>query len=171
VISGPNWGRLAMLKEVSKRFESVRYCLDTGRVYMNGESSFRQVVDDLGPRIAHVHLNDNYGPVQDFVPTRTRMSSGRSPKDSDSFGFPGASSAYQGLCRFWCGGGMPLEDWEYLLESLNQCDNDIVGSIEMSPCMPSVMIRQASEFLFDILKWPNRPERQPGQADIGYHVM
>ena len=66
---------------------------------------------------------------------------------------------------------MPLEDWEYLLESLNQCDNDIVGSIEMSPCMPSVMIRQASEFLFDILKWPNRPERQPGQADIGYHVM
>ena len=54
---------------------------------------------------------------------------------------------------------MPLEDWNYLLESLKKHDNDIVGSIEMSPCLPAVMIRQASEFLFDTLKWPNRPEK------------
>jgi len=54
---------------------------------------------------------------------------------------------------------MPFEDWDYLLESLNKYDNDIVGSIEMAPCMPAVMIRQASEFLFDTLKWPNRPEK------------
>ena len=66
---------------------------------------------------------------------------------------------------------MPLEEWNYLLESLNQYDNDIVGSIEMSPCIPAVMIRQASEFLFDMLKWPNRPEKQPDHADIGYHPM
>ena len=48
---------------------------------------------------------------------------------------------------------------------------DIVGSIEMSPCIPAVMIRQASEFLFDTLNWPNRPEKQPGFVDNGYKPM
>ncbi len=66
---------------------------------------------------------------------------------------------------------MPRENWDYLIESLGQYDNDIVGSIEMSPCMPSVMIRQASEFLFDILKWPNRPEVQSDYSDVGHHSI
>jgi sugar phosphate isomerase/epimerase len=144
-------GRLATLREVSKRFESVRYCLDTSGGRSDSECSFREYVDELGPRIAHLHLSDTYGPPRNIVPPRTRMSAG-------SFGFPGDGSAYQGLCRFWCGGGRPREDWDYLLESLNQYDNDIIGSIEVSPCMPAVMIRQASEFLFDKLQWPNRPE-------------
>ena len=157
-------GRLALLKELGKRFESVRYCLDIGHAYLGGESSFKQYVDDLGPRVKHLHLNDNFGPSPNCAPISTRMS-------GNNFGFPGDSSAYQGLCRFWCGGGMPLEEWHYLLESLNQYDNDIVGSIEMSPCIPAVMIRQASEFLFDTLKWPNRPEKQPNHADIGYHPL
>lgn len=156
--------QLAVLKEVGKRFESVRYCLDTGHAHLDGESSFKRYVDELGPRVNHLHLNDNYGPVHNRVPICTRRS-------GDSFGFPGGSSAYQGLCRFWCGGGMPFEDWDYLLESLNKYDNDIVGSIEMAPCMPAVMIRQASEFLFDTLKWPNRPEVQSDHADVGYHPM
>jgi hypothetical protein len=30
------------------------------------------------------------------------------------------------------------------------------------------MIRQASEFLFDALQWPNRPTKQPGYADVSY---
>lgn len=64
---------------------------------------------------------------------------------------------------------MPLEDWDYLLESLNQYDNDIVGSIEMAPCMPAVMIRQASEFLFDTLKWPNRPVK--ARPDARYSML
>ena len=157
-------GRLTTLREAGERFESIRYCFDTGHAYLDSECSFRQYVDDLGPRVAHLHLSDNYGQVHNHVPPRTRMT-------GDSFGFPGDGSAYQGLCRFWCGGGMPLEDWDYLLETLNKYDNDVVGSLEMSPCMPAVMIRQAGEFLFDTLKWPNRPERQPGHADVGYDPM
>jgi sugar phosphate isomerase/epimerase len=146
-------GRLAMLKEVGKRFESVRYCLDIGQASCDGECSFKQYVDDLSSRVTHLHLSDNFGPAHHLMPNRTRMS-------GDSFGFPDGRSAYQGLCRFWCGGGVPIEDWDYLLESLHQYDNDIVGSIEMSPCIPAVMIRQASEFLFDTLNWPNRPEKR-----------
>lgn len=144
--------RLATLKEVGKRFESVRYCLDVSHAFRDGEYSFREYLDDLSPRVVHLHLSDNFGPADHRTPARTRMS-------SNSFGFPDDRSAYQGLCRFWCGGGMSIEDWDYLLESLSRYDNDIVGSIEMSPCPPVVMIRQASEFLFDTLKWPSRPEK------------
>jgi len=155
---------LTTLRDAGKRFASLGYCFDTGHAYLDGECSFRQYVDTLGPRLVHLHLSDNYGQVHPHVQPGTRMT-------GESFGFPGGSSAYQGLCRFWCGGGMPIEEWDYLLETLSQYDNEIVGSLEMSPCMPAVMIRQASEFLFDILKWPNRPERQPGRADVGYSPM
>jgi hypothetical protein len=68
-------------------------------------------------------------------------------------------------------GGMPREEWDYLLEVLNKYENDVIGSLEMCPCMPSVMIRQASEFLFEALKWPNRPQKQPGYADVNYNPM
>ncbi len=64
-------------------------------------------------------------------------------------------------------GGMPREDWDYLLEVLGEYDNDVVGALEMCPCMPAVMIRQASEFLFDALSWPNRPLKRPGY-DVSY---
>jgi sugar phosphate isomerase/epimerase len=55
-------------------------------------------------------------------------------------------------------GGIPREDWDYLLKALCKYDNDVVGSFEMCPCMPAVMVRKASEFLFDVLGWPNPPQ-------------
>lgn len=66
-------------------------------------------------------------------------------------------------------GGISRDNWDYLLNVLYKCDNEVVGSFEMCPCMPSVMIRQASEFLFDVLKWPNRPEKQPGSTEVTYN--
>jgi len=68
-------------------------------------------------------------------------------------------------------GGLARENWDYLLEVLSKYDNDVVGSFEMRPCMPAVMIRQASEFLFDALKWPNRPQKKPGYADVSYNPI
>ena len=68
-------------------------------------------------------------------------------------------------------GGMPRQDWDYLLDVLGKYDNDVVGSLEMCPCMPAVMIRQASEFLFDAMKWPDRPVKQPGYADVNYNPI
>ena len=130
-------GRLPMLKKAGERFESVWYCLDSGYANLDSEYSFRQYVDDLAPRVAHLHLTDNYGQVDDHEPPGLR-------------------------------GGMPTEDWDYLLSVLSRYGNDVVGSFEMCPCMPGVMIRQASEFLFDALKWPNRPQKQPGCADVIY---
>ena len=124
-------GRLSLLKKASERFESLWYCLDTGYANLDGEYSFKEYVNDLAPRVANLHLTDNYGQIDDHVP-------------------PGLQ------------GGMPRENWDYLLDILNKYGNEVVGSLEMCPCMPAVMIRQATEFLFDILKWPNRPKKQHG---------
>ena len=66
-------------------------------------------------------------------------------------------------------GGISPENWDYLLSNLCEYDNDIISSFEMSPSMPSVMIRQASEFLFDGLKWPGRPKCQPACVGSNYN--
>jgi sugar phosphate isomerase/epimerase len=65
--------------------------------------------------------------------------------------------------------GISRENWDYLLETLSKYDNDVTGSLEMFPSMPAVMVRQASEFLFDELGWPNRPQKQPGYAAVTYN--
>jgi len=124
-------GPLPLLKKAGRKFDSLKYCLDTGYVNLDGEYSFREYVDNLAPRVTHLHLTDNYGQTDDHVP-------------------PGLQ------------GGVPRENWDYMLDILNKYNNEIVGSLEMRPCMPEVMIRQATEFLFDVLKWPNPPQKQNG---------
>jgi sugar phosphate isomerase/epimerase len=66
-------------------------------------------------------------------------------------------------------GGISRENWDYLLDALNKYDNDVIGSLEMSPCMPDVMIRHASKFLFDVVKWPNRPKKLAGYSSVIYN--
>jgi sugar phosphate isomerase/epimerase len=131
-------GPLPTMLSVGDRFKSLRYCLDTGYANIDSSYSFEQYVDALAPRVAHLHLTDNYGQTDDHEP-------------------PGLH------------GGIPRENWDYLLQALEMYDNDVVGAFEMCPCMPGVMIRQASEFVFDVLKWPNRPLKQPGGAEMSYH--
>jgi sugar phosphate isomerase/epimerase len=127
-------GPLPALKQLGEKFESLCYCLDIGHANLDPQFGFGQYVNDLGPRVAHLHLSDNYGQMDDHEP-------------------PGLN------------GGIARENWDYLLDTLSRYDTDIVGSFEMCPCTPGVMIRQATEFLFDVLKWPNRP--QNGHADAG----
>jgi sugar phosphate isomerase/epimerase len=131
-------GSLQALREVGEKFESVWYCLDTGQANLDPQFGFKQYVDDLAERVAHLHLTDNYGRMDDHEPPGLR-------------------------------GGIRRKDWEYLLNALSKYDNDVIGSLEMCPCMPAVMIRQASEFLFDELKWPNRPQKQPGYIGVAYN--
>lgn len=68
-------------------------------------------------------------------------------------------------------GGIARKNWEYLLEVLSKYNNDVVASFEMAPSMPAVMLQQASDFLFNVLKWPNRPQKQPGHAGIAYNPI
>jgi len=133
-------GPLPLLKKAGEKFESLWYCLDTGYANLDREFTFKQYVDDLAPRVAHLHLTDNYGQMDDHEP-------------------PGLQ------------GGISRENWDYLLSVLDKYDNEVVGSLEMCPCMPAVMIRQATEFLFDELKWPNRPQKQLGLSDLTYNPV
>ena len=130
-------GCLPAIKEIAGRFESLSYCLDAGYANLDRDHTFKQYVDDLAPRVRHLHLADNYGHTDDHEP-------------------PGLH------------GGISRENWDYLLEALSKYDNGVVGSLEMCPCTPDVMIRQASEYVFGVLKWPNRPQKQPGHPSVTY---
>ena len=68
-------------------------------------------------------------------------------------------------------GGMPKENWDILLTALEKADNDLIGSLEMIPCLPGTMIRQSSKFLFDVIGWPNRPIPQPGSDETSYRPI
>jgi len=133
-------GHLQALKQVGEKFDSIWYCLDTGAAHLDSKFSFKQYVDELAPRVTHLHLADNYGQTDDHGP-------------------PGLPS------------GIARENWDYLLNALSKYDNDVVGSLEMRPSMPAVMVRQASEFLFGVMKWPNQPQRQAGYADLTYNTI
>jgi sugar phosphate isomerase/epimerase len=131
-------GRLREVKRVGERFDSIWYCLDTGYAHLDSENSFKEYVDHIAPRVAHLHLADNYGQTDDHEP-------------------PGLK------------GGIARENWQYLLEALRKYDRDVIGALEMNPCMPGVMLRQATEFLFDELKWPNQPPKKPEDAFAAYN--
>ena len=66
-------------------------------------------------------------------------------------------------------GGISRENWDYLLEALNKYDDDVIASLEMQPPMPADLIRQACEFLFDELNWPNRPQKAQGRPIVIYN--
>ncbi len=133
-------GNLAKIKKIGDRFESIYYCLDTGFANLDSAFTFKEYVDELAPRLIHLHLTDNYGKTDDHEPPGLR-------------------------------GGISRENWEYLLNKLEEYDNYVIGSFEMCPCMPAVMIRQANEFLFEELNWPNPPQKQPGQTEPTYHPV
>jgi sugar phosphate isomerase/epimerase len=131
-------GSLTTLKAVGEKFDSIWYCFDAGYANLDPIFTFRQYVDELARRIAHLHLTDNYGHSDDHEPPGLR-------------------------------GGIDRENWDYLLSALGKYNNEVIASLEMCPSMPTVMLRQASEFLFDELKWPNRPQKQPGYAGVTYN--
>ena len=123
--------------ELGDKFDSVRYCIDTGHARLNENHSFKEIVDTLSPKTTYLHLTDNYGRIDDHEPPGVR-------------------------------GGIDKEHWNYLLKALQHYDNDVIASLQMVPCMPGMMIRQGSKFLFDVIGWPNRPEAEPGYDEMSY---
>jgi len=131
-------GPLPVLRQVGEKFAPICYCLDTGYANLDPVFDFRQYVDELAGRVAHLHLTDNYGQVDDHEPPGLR-------------------------------GGISRGNWDYLRNVLANHDNDVVGAFEMCPCMPAVMVRKASEFMFDVLKWPDPPQKRAGCASVSYN--
>ena len=133
-------GSLNAILQVGEKFDSVKYCLDTGYAYIDPNIHFNEYVDKLAERTAYIHLTDNYGTLDDHEPPGVR-------------------------------GGMPKENWYYLLEGLEKFDNKVIGAFEMFPCMPGTMIRTGCKFLFDVVNWPDRPQTKPGYDHTTYRPL
>lgn len=65
-------GHLDTLLELGQKFDSIRYCLDTGHAHLNEKHSFKDFVDQLADRTAYLHLTDNYGLIDDHEPPGVR---------------------------------------------------------------------------------------------------
>lgn len=138
----------------------VKVCLETG-----GLETLKQVGERFGSiryclDTGHINLDSKLGfrkYVDDLAERVTHLHLTDNYGRTDDHEPPGLR------------GGISRENWEYLLNSLSKYDNEVVGSFEMCPSMPAVMIRQASEFLFDELKWPNRPRRASSYAGVSYN--
>jgi len=133
-------GSLPALLQVGEKFDSIRYCIDTGYAYLDRNYSFNEYVDRLASRTGHLHLTDNYGTTDDHEPPGVR-------------------------------GGMARRNWDYLLNGLAKYDNDVIGSFEMFPCMPSTMIRQSCKFLFKVMRWPDEPKPEENHLEKHYYPL
>ncbi len=65
-------GDLNMLMKLGEKFDSIRYCFDTGHAYLDKKQTFNDYVDHLAQRTAYVHLTDNYGQIDDHEPPGVR---------------------------------------------------------------------------------------------------
>jgi len=148
--------------EVAKLAETnkVKLCLETGGLSLLKEvgEKFRSILYCLDTGYANLDPEFTFKQYADELADRTaHLHLTDNYGQADDHEPPGLR------------GGVPRKNWDYLLNTLAKYDNDIVGSFEMCPCMPAVMIRQASEFLFDELNWPNRPQKQSGYTDVTYN--
>lgn len=130
-------GPIEVLKEIGDKFDSLRYCLDTGFAGSDDKHTFRDYVDALADRTAHLHLAESF----------------------NGFDSPGMVSLSNHHRPLGCHCGISRDDWDYLLKALNRNNNDIIGAFEMTPCTPAEMINRSSHFLFDVLNWPNPPKK------------
>lgn len=65
-------GSLPAIVQVGKKFDSIRYCFDTGFAHIDPENSFSDYVDRLAERTCYIHLTDNYGQLDDHEPPGVR---------------------------------------------------------------------------------------------------
>ena len=65
-------GSLAALLQLGEKFDSIKYCLDTGYAHLDSNATFEEYVDKLAERTGYIHLTDNYGTIDDHEPPGVR---------------------------------------------------------------------------------------------------
>jgi len=141
---------------------NVRLCLETGPLRMMRDLGrrFESLSYCLDTGYANIDPSHSFREYVDVLAPRvTHLHLADNYGQADDHEPPGLR------------GGIPRENWDYLLHALSRHDRDVIGAFEMCPCTPGVMIRQATEFLFGVLKWPNPTAMQPGYANAMYNPM
>ena len=65
-------GNMETLLLLAERFDSIRFCLDTGHAHLSTKHTFKDIVDRLAERTVCLHLTDNYGRLDDHEPPGVR---------------------------------------------------------------------------------------------------
>ena len=65
-------GSLPALLQVGEKFDSIRYCLDTGYAHLDANATFEEYIDKLAERTTYIHLTDNFGKLDDHEPPGVR---------------------------------------------------------------------------------------------------
>ena len=157
ISEGPDANGCGFAEDVVKLADGnkIQLCLETGSLPVlkevgNKFESIRYCLD-----AGYANLDRKFGfkrYVDELAPRATHLHLSDNYGQTDDHEIPGLE------------GGIPRENWDYLLNTLSKYDNDVVGSLEMHPPVPALMIRQASQFLFDKMNWPGRPQRQADSA-------
>ena len=156
-----DWGFMKDVVEIARE-NGVELCIETGSLpaMVQTGDKFDYVKFCLDTGYAHIDRQIDFKEYVDELGERTTY-----VHLTDNYGKfddhepPGARS------------GMPKENWDYLLEGLSKYDNEVIGSFEMFPPMPGTMIRHGSDFLFDVMGWPNKPVSEPGADETTYRPM
>jgi sugar phosphate isomerase/epimerase len=142
--------------------QHVQICIETGSlpILLKVGEKFKSVKFCLDTGFAHIEPDHSFKEYVDALAGRTTYL-----HLADNYGThsdhepPGVR------------GGMPNENWDYLLEGLQKYDNDIIASFEMTPSMPGTMIRQSAKFLFNKQGWPNKPTPKPDIDHTSYRPI
>ncbi|MHC5083363.1 MAG: sugar phosphate isomerase/epimerase family protein [Planctomycetota bacterium] len=65
-------GNLKTLLKLGEKFNSIRYCFDTGHANLSSNGYYKECIDHLSERTALLHLTDNYGRLDDHEPPGVR---------------------------------------------------------------------------------------------------
>ena len=125
-------GGLAFLVEAIENVDNLRICLDIGHVYIEPDrqnpgqqenKSMADYLDALGPRLAHLH-------IQDILPESEKL-------------LPDA-----GLDHYTPGtGSIPESDWKLLFSRLEELEFDGLAMLEIRPRNPFLQASRALSFL------------------------
>lgn len=61
-------GKLQTVRLLLNKYPYLNCCYNTSHVHLSKESSYKEYIDSLLPRIHHLHLNDTYGQFDDHQP-------------------------------------------------------------------------------------------------------
>jgi sugar phosphate isomerase/epimerase len=61
-------GTLPVLLKLSEKFDTIKFCLDTGFANIDPDANFEKYVDSLAEKTTYLHLADNYGTHSDHEP-------------------------------------------------------------------------------------------------------
>ena len=115
----PSLWNLEILRRALDTLPDLKVCLDTTHTQKYRRHPLREYIDALKERLCHLHISDAFAPDEPFARMHTT---------------PGH-------------GSIPEDDWQYLLETLDEIDFRGDAVLEIIPSSPSRIAQETRRFL------------------------